>query len=259
MDGGEMSEKSSIEWTDATWNPITGCTKVSEGCKNCYAERIAKRFWKDRSFSDIKLFLNKLGEPIHWKKPRKIFVCSMSDLFHPNISDGTISGIWEVMQYSAPWHTYIVLTKRPERMRDILQMWECEGTSGVANNIWLGVTAENQKMADERIPILLETPAAVRFVSVEPMLGKIDLRKYLAVPTFDEKPKDGYPFLLDWVICGCESGSGARPFDWRWAQDLKNQCLNADVPFFYKQGRYDGKIKKLPGLDGWQWMEYPKE
>lgn len=250
-----MSEKSKIEWTDATWNPITGCTKISEGCKNCYAERIAKRFW-DRPFSEVVCHADRLNYPTHWRNPRKIFVCSMSDLFHPDVPDTTIIKIWEVMQVLASWHTYIVLTKRPERMCDILQMWDCEGTSGVSNNIWLGVTAENQKMADVRIPILLETPATVRFVSVEPMLEKIDIGQYL----WGKDSRDyGYDEDgLNWVICGCESGSGARPFDWHWAQDLKNQCDNAGVSFFYKQGRYsDNELIKTPILDGRQWMEYP--
>lgn len=248
-----MSSKSSIEWTDATWNPITGCTKISEGCKNCYAERIAKRFWKGRPFNQIICHADRLDLPTHWRKPRRIFVCSISDLFHPDVPDEFIWNVFDEISHNRR-HTYMILTKRPQRMKNWFdkyseRFWNYHG-------IWLGVTAENQKMADQRIPILLEIPAAVRFVSVEPMLEQVDLYQYLG-GNREIKSPHRYNGGLDWVICGCESGSGARPFDWRWAQNMKNQCVNADVPFFYKQGRYDGKIIKLPELDGQQWLEYP--
>jgi protein gp37 len=253
-----VSDKSKIEWTDATWNPITGCTKVSEGCKNCYAERIARRFW-ERPFSEVVYNEEKLRIPTSWKKPRKIFVCSMSDLFHENISFKIIADIWDEMRCNLH-HTFMILTKRPERAREF---WEYYYGNlfheSIEKHIWLGVTAETQQRADERIQILLKIPAAVRFVSIEPMLEQIDISYYLnGCPekvSEDEWAQTEYP--LDWVICGCESGQGARPFDWHWAQDLKNQCINSGVAFFYKQGRYSNGLIKTPPLDGRKWTDYP--
>ena len=266
-----MSDKSSIEWSDATWNPITGCTKVSEGCQNCYAERIAKRFWKGRHFSDIRFFQEKLDQPKHWKKPRKIFVCSMSDLFHEELPAWMPKFIFETIR-TTPRHTYIILTKRPENISRFLP----EDWGKGYQNVWLGVTAENQKCADARIRVLLKTPAAVRFVSIEPMLEEINLDAFLwgsAGSTggyFDRDGKLHYAGMggqmmtacprnaIHWVICGCESSSGARPFDEEWARNLKNQCVAAHVPFFYKQGRDKSGVVKLPYLDGKQWIEYPE-
>ncbi len=249
-----MGEKTKIEWTDATWNPITGCTKISEGCKNCYAERIAKRFWGDRKFSDIRYHPCREDQPLHWRKPRKIFVCSMGDLFHEDLVDWMPAEVFEIIK-STPQHTYIILTKRIEYANKYLPGDWGNGYP----NIWLGVTAENQQRADERIPILLKTPAAVRFVSVEPMLESVGIYQYLGGNREIKSPHK-YNGGINWVICGCESGTGARPFDWHWAQDLKNQCVNAGVPFFYKQGRYsDNELIKTPLLDGRQWIEYPEE
>lgn len=247
-----MSDKSSIEWTDATWNPISGCTKVSEGCKNCYAERIAKRFWKGRKFSEICYHPYKNDQPKHWRKPRKIFVCSMSDLFHDELPTWMPRSVFETIR-ATPRHTYIILTKRPENINRFLP----EDWGNGYQNVWLGVTAENQKCADARIPILLKIPAAVRFVSVEPILERIDLYQYLG-GIREINPPHLYNGGLDWVICGCESGSGARPFEERWARNLKNQCAAAHVPFFYKHGRDKGGVIKLPYLDGKQWVEYPE-
>lgn len=256
--------KTKIEWADRVWNPTSGCTKVSAGCKNCYAERIAKRFWHDRSFNDVICHPERLDQPKKWKKPSFIFVDSMSDLFHQDVSRKFIANVWLTMQ-SAPWHTFLILTKRPDRMHEILADW----TAGrdpllwpewPLPNVWLGVSAENQEAADERIQILLETPAAVRFVSVEPMLGQIYLRYYLPrkipLPRF-KQDKNLIVSDLDWVICGCESGAGARPCNIDDIRYLRNQCLDARIPFFLKQMMVDGKLVKMPELDGKVWALYP--
>ena len=273
-----MSAKSKIEWTDATWNPVTGCTKISEGCRNCYAERIANRFW-DHPFTEVQLrasFLDKVfDQPYHWKKPRRIFVCSMGDLFHEDVPTSFIGDVVDVMG-STSQHTYMILTKRPQRM---MELWNINSAPGGRlgknglKNVWLGVSVENQKAADERIPLLLQTPAPVRFVSVEPMLEEINLTKpfcktcengqrgFGSLSGFSPCPEcDDNPGLhsLDWVICGAESGPGARPFEMGWARDLKNQCVQAGVPFFFKQGRIEGKLVKMPELDGQVWDQYPE-
>lgn len=259
--------KSKIEWTDKTWNPITGCTKVSLGCANCYAERLTKRFYPDRNFNEIITKPEKLTEPLRWKNPSKIFVCSMSDLFHENVPIGFIVDIFKIIQY-APWHTFIILTKRPERALKILNHFSAD----IFKNIWIGVTAENQEQAEKRIPILLQMPAAVRFVSVEPMLGPVDLMsiqfdKNTTMNVLEgcginqKSPCQSIPNAhcnrLDWVICGCESGPSARAMSPYWARDLRDQCQAADVPFFLKQMNIDGKMVKMPELDGKVWDEYP--
>ena len=167
-----MGDKTAIEWTDATWNPVSGCTKVSTGCKFCYAERVSKRMGQE--FTKITLHPNRLKTPVHWRKARRIFVCSMSDLFHKDVPDHFLDKVWAIM-YQTPEHTYQVLTKRPERMREYVQSIGMKNTE----HIWLGVSCENQEQADKRIPLLLQTPAAVRFVSLEPLLGPIDLSRLL--------------------------------------------------------------------------------
>lgn len=227
----------SIEWTDKVWNPVTGCTKVSAGCANCYAEKVALRFWGKRKFSTVKIHKDRLLEPMTWWKPKRIFVNSMSDLFHESLDFGDVAEIFDVMARKAPQHTYQVLTKRPKRMleffeeymglqaggpAEMVKEYKRIGIGWPAKNIWLGVSVESQKTADERIPLLLQTPAAVRFLSVEPMLERVDLK----FPV-------GYPF--HWVICGGESGPGARPFNIEWARGLRNQCKQAGVAFFMKQ------------------------
>jgi len=188
----EKVGKTKIEWTEYSWNPVTGCTPASEGCKNCYAKRMATRlkgrygYPEDEPFK-VTLHPEKLKEPLKWKKPRRVFVCSMGDLFHEQVPDEYIAKVWEVMN-NASQHTFLVLTKRPQRMKDFLARlgWYIhdrdgypmeavldEGGKYTLKNVWLGVTAENQQRADERIPILLQIPAAVRFVSIEPMLGPV--------------------------------------------------------------------------------------
>lgn len=239
-----MSDKTKIEWADTTWNPITGCEPISEGCENCYAKRMAKRlagrfgYPKDNPFQPGVFHADKLGQPLHWKKPRRIFVCSMSDLFHEEGMAQDVFGVLSIIS-RCPQHTFLILTKRPENIP-----FFCEFTGiHFPKNLWLGVTAENQKTADERIPELLRIPAPVRFVSVEPMLEKMNIEDYLwseydkasmsnqMTSNMEGLRKD----KLDWVICGAETGPGKRPMNDSWAWDLFLQCQNADVPFFFKK------------------------
>ena len=273
--------KTSIEWADAVWNPVTGCTKVSAGCKNCYAERIANRFWGQREFSDVRCHGDRLNDPCLMRKPQKIFVNSMSDLFHKDVPTSFIDDVFRAIKDPAcRQHTFIILTKRPERM---CNYFEDNGLEAF-RNVWLGVSVENQRAADERIPFLLETPATVRFVSVEPMLEQINIADALngfprmvserivvtrdmaldacdpslegSTCGFDEWEQTAPP--LDWVVCGCESGQGARPFDMDWARDLRDQCARANVPFFFKQARIGGRVIKMSELDGVVYAQYPE-
>ncbi|HEU01325.1 MAG TPA: phage Gp37/Gp68 family protein [Aurantimonas coralicida] len=323
---------SKIEWTDDTWNPVTGCTKVSPGCAHCYAERVAARLWptqyppveftyhdptissqvsdlRVRKFIDVQVHPDRLDQPLRWTRPRRIFVCSMSDLFHEDVPDEFIDQVFAVMALS-PRHTFQVLTKRAERM---LQWFEDSGRSAVeatmlypqfkrwrtpsycANwplpNVWLGVSVENQATADERIPLLLETPAALRFLSCEPLLGPIDLKnvKDGTVDALDgidfedvgdirttEWPTSSRFGDVDWVIVGGESGPKARRCRVDWVEGLIRQCREASVPCFVKQLGADPRtsIDQVPdfaplvshrGSDPDEWppelrvREYPAE
>ncbi len=239
-----MSAKSKIEWTDTSWNPVRGCTKISPGCKNCYAETFAER-WRgvpghpyEQGFG-LRLVPEKLDEPLGWKKPRRIFVNSMSDLFQAGVPFEFVDQVFAIMA-ATPQHTYQILTKRADRMLQYLKemendekdmhRWQGETHAELQwplPNVWLGVSVENQQYADERIPLLLQTPAAKRFVSYEPALGPIDLQNH---PMFW-----GGPAKLDWVIVGGESGPGARPFHVRWAGDVVRQCKAAATACFVKQ------------------------
>jgi protein gp37 len=227
-----MSTKSKIEWTDATWNPIRGCTKISPGCKHCYAERFAERFRGvpnhpfEQGF-DLRLVPGKLAEPVRWSEPRMIFVNSMSDLFQDAVPDGFISQVAATMRF-ADWHTYQVLTKRSKRMKEVLSgpLRECAGQK----HIWWGVSVEDRKYGIPRIHDLQRAPASVRFLSVEPLLE--DLGKV---------PLEG----ISWVIVGGESGPGARPMKEEWVVSVKEQCAVAGVPFFFKQ--WGGVHKKTHG------------
>ena len=241
-----------IEWTDEVWNPITGCSKVSEGCQNCYAERISKRFW-DRPFSEVKFHPKRLKKPYLWKKPRRIFVNSMGDIFHKDVPSRFLKLLWDVFADNER-HTFIILTKRPRRMQEF-----CNDVMPY-KNIWLGVTVENQERAEERIPLLLKTKAHVRFVSCEPLLSPIDLTS-LFHRTFDAlrgkmkgAPRGilGAP-TLDWVICGAETGPKARLMFPAWARALQNQCKGAGVPFFMKKMSY-----RQPVPDDLKVMQFPK-
>ena len=224
-----------IEWADVTWNPITGCTPISEGCEHCYAARMAKRlagrfgYPKDDPFR-VTFHPDRLTEPLHWKKPRKIFVCSMGDLFHEDVKPDWIDRILSIIRRT-PQHTYMVLTKRAVRMMHyMLAQWPPP-----PRNMWLGVTAENQRTANERIPLLLDTPAALRFVSVEPMLSAVDLNeRELLCHTWRRGLTIG--IYLDWVICGAETGPGARSMNYNWGRELHDQCQSVEIPFFFKKG-----------------------
>ena len=229
-----------IEWTDETWNPVTGCTKVSEGCDHCYAETIAHRFTGTKAYPngfDVTLRPERLDQPLRWKRPRKVFVNSMSDLFHKDVPDDYIARVFAVMAL-APQHTFQVLTKRPGRMRSLLSSEQFESAVFLATegrfegcfpwplpNVWLGTSVENQKWADVRIPLLLDTPAAIRFLSCEPLLGPIDLFAW----NIDRGMR------VDWVIVGGESGPHARPMHPDWARQLRDDCLTAGIPFHFKQ------------------------
>jgi protein gp37 len=287
-----MGDKTGIEWTDATWNPVSGCSKVSPGCAHCYAETVADRFWatqyptfrvspgedgegmcgpdyseRPRRFTDVMCHTDRLDQPLRWKKPRRVFVNSMSDLFHEDVPDAFIDKVFAVMAL-APQHTFQVLTKRAERMRaycltlgryheidrvslaaKAMQpdgsgfMWTLGSNGWHIDNVWLGVSVENQRWADARIPLLLQTPAAIRFISAEPLLGPMDLGNLRGgtfdamtgcgdrerLTTWEDTPR------LDWVIVGGESGPGARPCRVQWVRDIVAQCRAASVPVFVKQ------------------------
>lgn len=217
-----MSANSTIEWTDSTWNPVRGCTKISPGCKHCYAETFAERFRGvpghpyEQGF-DLRLVREKLAEPLKWGRPKTIFVNSMSDLFHEDVADWYIEQVVRVMQL-ANWHTYQVLTKRSARLRDLLAT-KLSFASGL-RHIWWGTSVEDKRYGLPRIADLREAPAAVRFLSVEPLLedlGDLDLTG------------------IHWVIVGGESGAGARKMEEEWVEHIQKQCGSAKVPFFFKQ------------------------
>jgi protein gp37 len=234
-----MGDKSAIEWTDATWNPVTGCTKVSPGCKHCYAERLAARLLamgnpRYRNGFRVTLHPDQLGLPLRWAEPRRIFVNSMSDLFHEAVPEEFIRRVFEVMA-RADWHVFQVLTKRATRLAELAPRLEWPA------NVWQGVSVENADYV-ERIPYLQQIPAVVRFLSVEPLLGPIP-----ALPLAG----------IHWVIVGGESGPKHRPLDPGWVREIRDQCLEAGVPFFFKQ--WGGRTSKVGGrtLDGQEWDAMP--
>jgi protein gp37 len=227
-----VSDKSAIEWTDATWNPVRGCTKISPGCKHCYAETFAERFRGVAGHPyadgfDLRLVPEKLDEPFRWSQPRFVFVNSMSDLFHADVPARYIREVFEVMA-AANWHVYQVLTKRAERLAEVAQTLPASLVN--REQVWLGVSVENRKHGLPRLDALRSTPAAVRFLSIEPLLeelGELDLEG------------------IDWVIVGGESGHHARPMQERWVLSLRDQCERSGVPFFFKQ--WGGVRKKAAG------------
>lgn len=260
-----MSTK--IEWTEETWNPVVGCNKTSTGCKNCYAEVMAKRLvgmgqekyfpvvgphgWTGRTnFAE-----SELEKPLQWKKPRTIFVSSMGDLFHESVPDQWLYRVFQVME-EANHHTFLLLTKRPYMAKSFFMRHVNNDNLKLVQHIWLGATAENQEQADKRIPILLSTPAAKRFVSIEPMLSSVDIRNYLPVIVghgqYHHENGD-----INWVICGSESGNGRRECDEDWVRSLRDQCQEAEVPFFLKQLHRNGKKVAMPELDSKEWRERP--
>jgi protein gp37 len=239
-----MAGSSTIEWTDATWNPVTGCTKITAGCENCYAERFAERFrgvpgHPFETGFDLTLRPERLDQPLRWQRSRMIFVNSMSDLFHKEVPRSFIDQVFEVME-TAHWHVFQVLTKRSSLMRDYLQGRYAE--SQPPAHIWCGVSVE-EGAAKIRVQHLRQAPAAVRFLSIEPLIGAIG-----AVDL------DG----IDWVIAGGESGPGARPVHLEWLREIRDQCLRQGVAFFFKQ--WGGLRPKSGGreLDGREWSEFPK-
>jgi protein gp37 len=248
--------KTKIPWATDVWNPTVGCTKLSAGCKNCYAERIFERFNTGQKFSEVRCYPERLDQPMHWEKPRRIFVDSMSDLFHEDVPSLFIDQVFETM-YLAYWHTFMILTKRAVHMWDYVSWRYISNQSAILPNVWLGVSIENQPTADNRITWLLKTPATMRFVSVEPILGEVDLDKHEFLCETWSKGGITIGTYLDWVICGCESGPNARPMDLDWARSLRDQCQAAGVPFFLKQAKIDGKLTKMPVIDGKIWDEIP--
>jgi protein gp37 len=240
-----MSLNSHIEWTDATWNPVRGCTKISPGCKHCYAETFAERFRgvKGHPYEqgfDLRLVPKKLTEPFEWRTPKLVFVNSMSDLFHENVPDSYIEAVCEVM-VTAKWHTFQVLTKRSERLMELLR--HRLRFAAEQKHIWWGVSVEDRKYGLPRVKHLRRTPAAVRFLSVEPLLENLG--------AFDLSG-------INWAIVGGESGPGARPMKKDWVLNVRDQCRECRVPFFFKQ--WGGVRKKKSGrlLDGRTYDEYPQ-
>ena len=234
-----MSQNSTIEWTNSTWNPVTGCIKVSPGCKYCYAKTFAER-WRgipghpyEQGF-DLKLWPDRLELPLSWKKPRTIFVNSMSDLFHEKIPFDFIKKVFNTME-RASWHTFQILTKRSERMVEIAPRLNWP------ENVWMGVSIETSKYR-YRIDHLRKVPAAIKFLSVEPLLGPPGKLRLSGI---------------NWVIVGGESGPKSRPMDAEWARSVRNQCIAASVPFFFKQWGGVQKSKNGRVLDGRIWDEMP--
>ncbi len=291
----------SIEWTDKTWNPVSGCAKVSAGCKNCYAEQLWPRLnapgqpYEGRPFTDVKCHPERLRQPIRWRKPAKIFVNSMSDLFHEDVPDQFIIDVFDIIREcyaTRRGHIFQILTKRPERMADFYsrlrfngneggiygRTWLCDdpndrsayspmglhGCTGL-KNIWLGVSVEDQQAADERIPWLLQTPAPVRFLSIEPMLGEINLRaiQWPGKHKVDVLLKGAWDLPgwfkgftnhsdmngIDWIIVGGESGPHGRPMHPDWARKIQEQCEFAEVPFLFKQWGSHKPIRSYYGED----------
>lgn len=316
MEGDSVSK---IEWTDATWNVSTGCDRVSLGCDNCYALTMAARLKamgqpKYQTDGDprtsgpgfgLAMHADVLDAPLRWRKPRKVFVNSMSDLFHPRVTDEFIARVFAVMAVT-PRHTFQVLTKRPKRMRVLLDepgwlhwidrhidlllhsrpLEDGDYWRRPLPNVWLGTSVEDQQRADERIPALLDTPAAVRFLSCEPLLGPVTISRWLADP---DSTDDGWTYRcqahgmpectqepscsgVQWVIVGGESGTGARPMAIEWSRDIVDQCQAADVPVFVKQlgsrPTFDSRPVNLSSPKGgepgeWPWFlrrrEFPQE
>lgn len=304
-----MGDSTKIEWTDATWNPVTGCSKVSQGCKHCYAERGWSRLghlpaYQERAFTDVECHPERLYQPIRWKKPRRIFVNSMSDLFHPDVPDEFIDEVFAVMAL-CPQHTFQVLTKRARRQRDYLRsggrasaVFDIMRTAEIGyyaggdklppqswplQNAWIGVSVEDQATADDRIPLLLQTPA-VRWISAEPLLGPVSLEMmpypydhhngwpgtyhslhgswWPAVGDYEEEFRNREESLarINWVVAGGESGPKARPTHPAWFRSLRDQCKAAGVPFLFKQwGEWIGADQDECPVGGparrWMWAD----
>jgi protein gp37 len=257
--GLENDTQSSREWAHATWNPYVGCRKVSPGCAHCYMFRDQMKYGHDpaqvRRTADATFYA-----PLRRKQPHVIFTCSWSDFFIEE-ADKWRDDVWDVIRRT-PHHIYQVLTKRPERMQDCLPRDWGDGWP----HVWLGVTAENQRAADRRLPLLLETPTTMRWVCAEPLLGPLDLSAYLGIVWNDDDQKwvahsaaknTGCTTRLDWIVTGAETGPDARPMNEEWVRALRDQCVAAGVPFCYKQNAVDGRRINSPRLDGRIWNEMP--
>lgn len=291
-----MGAKTEIAWTDASWNPIRGCSVVSEGCKNCYAMEFASRFAGEGQAYEGLAFRTKDGhghwtgqimevekhleDPLHWKQPKRIFVNSMSDLMHPHLSTHFFHRIMVVMK-QAHWHTFQVLTKRPERYT-LVNEWLDEHNGGEPlPNVWWGTSTETQKRLVERCPHLVAVKAVVRFLSCEPLLERLDLARVPGYPfaiyreaewvtdrmmpsgfTYPPRPGRGLMRIsrkpdIHWVIVGAESGRHRRAYDQQWARDIRDQCLKAGIAYFYKQGSAL-KPGQHEALDGVEWKQFPE-
>lgn len=275
---------SKISWTHETWNPVAGCSILSPGCANCYAMRMAHRLAANpltttnyegltrstakgpRWTGILRELPERLGQPKRWRKPRLVFVNSMSDLLHEAVSMEYILQVFAVMR-DCPRHTFQVLTKRAERLLELEKALEGDWPP----NVWMGVSVESQEYANDRIPKLLLCQARVRFASCEPLLGPLDLTRLnyegvLRIDALNGWCSWPFPYSsfepparpLDWVIVGCESGPGARPMELEWVRALRDQCLDAETPFFFKQAMVGGKKVENPPLDGCTWTEMPE-
>ena len=286
-----MGETTGIEWTDATWQVTTGCSKVSPGCDHCYALTMSNRLQamdtpayrglvveKSKPLAwtgEVRCLPERLDDPLLWRTPRRVFVNSMSDLFHPAVPFDFVVKVFDVMA-AAHWHTFQVLTKRPGRMAFFAKhVWPKRGgrwepvDGGVKavwpgtawpSNVWAGTSVESAKYLP-RLAVLARVPAKVRFVSAEPLLSFVDLRPWLYPEQELEAPfgyRDVAPPPISWVICGAESGPGARPMDIEWARQIKNDCVAAGTPFFLKQFAQKGRKIPMPELDGQVWAQFPE-
>jgi len=283
-----------IEWADRVWNPVTGCTKISPGCAHCYAEKFAKRLQNNpkawpkylNGFAPT-MHHNELRLPISWQRPSRIFVCSMADLFHEDIPFEFIDKVMATIAHCF-WHTFLVLTKRPIRMLEYftqakvnsfmyvaragqgvsqddnrmnvrlacLSGIDIEGRAWPLNNLWLGVSAENQQTFDSRVSSLLTIPAVIRFVSLEPLLEEIDIYHQIRYGEWDRNQSNDHTQKLHWVIAGGETGSGARPVNSDWVKCLRYQCHSANIPFFFKH--WGGHKSNGRLLNGKEYLQFPK-
>ena len=272
-----------IQWATHSWPVVTGCSHAgSPGCDNCYAARMAAtrlkhhpRYkglaemsnGKPRWTGEVRLNEDVINEPYKWRKPRTVFIASMGDLFHPKVPFIFVVKVFSAVILTQNC-TFLVLTKRPERMKEFFSSWKMS----CPPNVWLGVTAENQQAANERIPVLVDTPAALRFVSCEPLLGRVSLRRWMWSPAVTEGyPYDlrkvgdgwmgykcGFPDGIKWVIAGAESGPNRRRAQLDWFRHLRHQSAEANVPYFLKQADIDGRLCKMPELDGRVWDQMPQ-
>ena len=246
-----------IEWADKTWNPVTGCWPLSDGCTNCYASRQIRSgrtpaVHGSKDFEKVTFHPSRLDQPLRWRKPQRIFVCSMGDLFHEDVKEEWIVDAFRVME-ACHRHTFMVLTKRSKRMRQFVNaaVEHCGRHPG--ENIWFGVSAENSRTMFERVDDLMQMWAAKRFISFEPLLEPVSIKSWTHKVYPSGKP------MLDWIIVGSESGPHRRPCNIGWIRSLRDQCAAAGTPIFIKQADINGKLVKMPKIDGRVWDQIPEE